>query len=245
MEVYLIRHGQSTNNALMEDNQLRVQDPPLTKVGEQQAELTAQFLQSRPNLEELVRQKVDDRDATNHPHKFDYIYCSPMLRAMQTARPIAEAFGIRPIVWPDIHEQGGIFLSRDGVTTGYGGMTRTEILEQFPNYDLPESITEAGWYSTAKGEEHFSDTMARAIRVATELRRRAQTEADTNAKIALVTHGAFMDAIIKAVLFNLPTDRYFYWHYNTAISQLDILETGVVMVRYLNRVTHLPPELVT
>ncbi len=245
MEVYLIRHGQSVNNALMEDQTERVQDPPLTAVGEQQAELTAQFLAHHPSLQQLVRHKVDQRDNNGYPQTLDYVYCSPMLRAMQTARPIATAFGLRPIVWPDIHEQGGIFITRDGITTGYGGMTRTQILEQFPDYVLPESITEAGWYDPAKGHEHFSETMARAVRVATELRRRAQTEEDANCNIALVAHGAFIDAVIKAFIFNLPTDRYFYWHYNTSISQLDILETGVVMVRYLNRVSHLPPELVT
>lgn len=244
MQVYLIRHAQSFNNALMEDQFKRVADPPLTEVGLQQAELVAQFLKNTVCLEEIVRHPVHNRDNST-PYTITHLFCSPMYRTLQTAFPIARELDLTPVVWPDLHEQGGMFLERDGVAQGEGGMTRAQILEQFPNYVLPDSVTDEGWYDPKKGIEHFSDTMARAIRVVTELRRRAQMEEFKDSKVALVGHGAAIDAIIKAFIHNLPTDRYFYWHYNTAITMLEIVEDGVVMIRYLNRVTHLPPELIT
>jgi broad specificity phosphatase PhoE len=43
MELFLIRHGESTNNAL-EDWTQRVEDPLLTERGERQAERTAAHL---------------------------------------------------------------------------------------------------------------------------------------------------------------------------------------------------------
>ena len=42
MELYIIRHGQSTNNALGEDITNRVMDAPLTDLGHQQAQLVGQ-----------------------------------------------------------------------------------------------------------------------------------------------------------------------------------------------------------
>jgi 2,3-bisphosphoglycerate-dependent phosphoglycerate mutase len=244
MQVYLIRHAQSHNNAVMDNQAERVADPPLTEVGLQQAERVAQYLRDSVSLEEIVRHPVHNRDNTV-PHTITHLFCSPMYRTLQTAFPIARELDLTPVVWPDLHEQGGVFLEEDGIPNGKPGMTRSEILAQFPNYVLPESITEQGWYDVKKGMEHFSETMARAIRVVSELRRRAQMEEFRDAKVALVGHGAAIDAIIKALIHNLPTDRYFYWHYNTAISFLEILDDGVVMIRYLNRVTHLPPELIT
>jgi 2,3-bisphosphoglycerate-dependent phosphoglycerate mutase len=244
MQVYLIRHAQSLNNALMEDQFKRVADPPLTEIGLQQAEHVAQFLKNTTCLEEIVRHPAQGRDNST-PYTITHLFCSPMYRTLQTAFPIARELDLTPVVWPDLHEQGGMFLQKDGVVEGKPGMTRSEILAQFPNYVLPETVTEDGWYDVQKGMEHFSDTMARSIRVVTELRRRAQMDEFKEAKVALVGHGAAIDAIIKALIHNLPTDRYFYWHYNTAITMLEIVEDGVVMIRYINRVTHLPPELIT
>lgn len=245
MEVYIIRHGQSTNNALMDDQTNRVKDPALTDVGERQAQLVAGYLHAQPNLVSMIRHKVDERDNDAFPQTITHVYSSAMRRAMQTARPIAAAFDLRVEVWPDLHEFGGIFLEEDGVITGYGGMTRAEILADFPDYILPDSITEAGWYDVNKKYEHFSDSMARAIRVADTLRRRAQNENHSDDQIVLVAHGGFIDILIKAFLHALPSDRFFAWHNNTAITRIDITRQGVVMLRYMNRVSHLTPDLMT
>ena len=123
MELFLIRHGQSANNALA-DPALRVEDPLLTPVGELQAERTAAYLAARRHLH------ADARDG-GRPI-FDRLYCSPMIRAMQTARPIARALGVPYEVWVEIHEIGGIYLDRDGRKVGYAGQTRSQLLHRFP-----------------------------------------------------------------------------------------------------------------
>ncbi len=246
MELYIIRHGQSQNNALMENQHLRVEDPLLTEAGEQQAQHVARFLADTINLEDLVRKPVDDpARGKPHPYQFTHLYCSPMIRTMQTIQPIGETLGITPEIWIDIHEHGGIFLKKDGVTTGYGGQKRQQIVERFPNFVIPDAITEEGWWNPANGMEHIAGCHARAIRVAMDLRKRAQDKESRHDKIAIVSHGMFIDSLLKALTNTLPTNQHFHWHYNTAITRVDFVEHDVVIIRYVNRVTHLPPELIT
>ena len=74
-----------------------------------------------------------------------------MHRALQTAAPLARALGLKPEVWLDIHEQGGMYLDKDWNKIGFPGMTRHEILGEFPDYVLPQTITDAGWYDATRG----------------------------------------------------------------------------------------------
>lgn len=246
MDLYIIRHGQSTNNALMEDFARRVKDPELTEIGQQQAEHVARFLAEAVNLETLVRHPVDSPEReTHHPHTLTHLYTSPMLRALQTSAPIARALGIKPEVWIDIHEIGGIWLEREGLVTGYSGMTRSEILATFPDYALPETITNAGWYDARLKREHVTLCQARAMRVAWALRERANAEDTHDDRIAIVTHAAFTDHLLKALTGRLPGIEYAHWVYNTSITAIQFVREGRMIVRYINRVDHLPPELVT
>lgn len=246
MELYLIRHGQSFNNALMEDINKRVKDPNLTGVGVQQAAHVAQFLSEATNLEQIVRHSADSPQRHEaHTHDITHLYCSPMRRAMQTAQPIASALDIVPEVWVDIHEHGGIWLLVDGEEQGFTGMTRAEIEAEFPGYVLPETITESGWYRPEQKQEPYEIAAARAMRIARDLRIRAASDTGKDDKLAIVTHGTLIDLLLKALLHRLPGDSFFHWHYNTGITRLDFLEDGRMSVRYINRVTHLPPELVT
>lgn len=247
MEVYLIRHGQSHNNAVEEYESKRVQDPELTEVGHKQAEKVAQFLRNGGNLEDIVLLPLDAPERSNggKPHRITHLYASPMHRALQTARPIAAALGIKPEIWVEIHEVGGIWLRKDGVVTGFGGRTRLQIVDEFPDYVVPDDITEAGWWNPTAGEEDLMGCYSRAMRVARALRQRALTEAGRGEVIAIVTHGTFMDALLKALTERLPTELFFHWHYNTAITRLDLLHDGKTIIRYINRVTHLTPDLIT
>lgn len=247
MEITIIRHAQSSNNALMEDQHLRVKDPLLTPLGVQQAQRVADWLAQADNLEDMMLLGVDSDERLNNTfrHHITHLYCSPMIRALQTAQPIGQRLGLQPEVWIDIHEHGGIFLKQDGSVQGFGGMTRAEMAAQFPDARLPDAITEQGWWDPARGLEDLSDMHARAIRTARALRLRAATPAGRQDSIALVSHGMFIDSLLKALLHTLPSDRFFFWHYNTALTRLDINDDDSVSVRYSNRVTHLPPEMVT
>lgn len=246
MELTIIRHGQSENNALMENQHLRVKDPELTDVGHQQAKHTAEFLSTATDLEQMVRHPADSpRRQEAHLHGITHLYCSAMHRAMQTALPISEALGLNPSIWLDIHEHGGIWLEEDGITTGYPGMVLADISAKFPTYEVPEQITEKGWWNPDLGQEDIEGCRARAMRVKAALMERATQDATKDDHVAIVSHGTFIDCLLKAMLNNLPGEFYFYWHYNTALTRLDIMPSGTIIMRYVNRVTHLPAELVT
>ncbi len=69
-------------------------------------------------------------------------------------------------------------------------------------------------------------------------------------RIAIVSHGTFMDSLIKTILGRLPGNELHFSHYNTGITRIDYTQswqdkTPLVLVRYTNRVDHLTPELIT
>ncbi len=237
MELYLIRHAQSQNNlAYSQNSNDRVADPALTPLGEQQATGLASYLAQRVDS--------DRRDGrTNYSNQFGYAFthliCSPMRRALQTAQPLVDALQLPAEVWIDIHETGGIYLDTETGRVGQPGLTRQEMLAMVPGLKLPAEVTEAGWWTGDWEERDLRP--ARAFRVAARL----WSLAAADARVAMVTHGGFSDLLLK-VLFRLsaelPTD---YFHYNTGISRLDLGADGRVRVLYLNRLPHLPPELVS
>ncbi len=244
MELYIIRHGQSTNNA-NPDNMARVYDPSLSELGLAQADALAKWFASGD-----VRIPWTDPDTgytRNDPmpsFNFDHLYCSAMYRAMQTAAPIGQALNITPEVWIDIHEHGGIYLEQPDGIVGYPGRTRSQILQEFPHYVLPEGVTEQGWWKVENGHEERGVFYGRAIRVAMELRRRAEDPEWQDQRLGIVTHGTFIDALLKAFLNMLPSRNFFFLHYNTAITRLDFSERGV-LVRCMNRVDHLPANMIS
>lgn len=243
MELFIIRHGQSSNNALDDDSK-RTFDPILTDLGKRQADRLAQFLADRRNRDvEFNTGSGFATDAGEHGFGITHLYCSAMHRAMQTAAPVAQALGLRPEIWPEIHEQGGMYLDRGGSAIGYPGKTRAEILGEFPDYVLPPTVTEAGWYDATRGYEEMHTSAGRAIKVAMELRRRAAGEYK-DARIALITHGTFIDLMLKAFLGQLPNRSFFFTHYNTAITRVDF-SGDYLLVRYINRVDHLPHEMIS
>ncbi len=245
MELYIIRHGQSTNNALNEVS-TRHYDPPLSDLGKRQSDKLAAWLASGD-----LRTPWSDPDTgftrlDPIPNfTFDHLYCSAMHRALLTALPVGQALGINPEVWIDIHEHGGMYLEApDGSITGYPGRTRDEIAAEFPHYAIPESVTEKGWYRIESGHEERGVFYGRAIRVAVELRRRAEDPETANQRIAIITHGTFIDALIKAFLNALPSRSHFFMHYNSAITRLDF-DSERVLMRYMNRIDHLPSDLIS
>lgn len=251
MKLFLIRHGESVNNRLddaglshEEYMQRRVADPPLTELGERQAVAVAQHL-AEARIPEHYRQYLEP-DGVGYG--ITRLYCSPMLRAMQTAQPIADVLGLAPQVWVDIHEQGGMFEGdpRDAGGAGlHRGMTSSEIIDLFPGYQLPDTVTEEGWWPG--GYEEMDGCNARALKVAYALQGWASEFIAQKASehIGLVAHGTFMDALIKALIGQLPNEKIYYSHYNTAITRIDFLPNDFTIVRYTNRSKHLAPELLT
>jgi 2,3-bisphosphoglycerate-dependent phosphoglycerate mutase len=267
MILYLIRHAESENNALAtkirttagefdessfdEYRHNRTADPSLTAIGFEQAEILAQYLvhatpKHRAGLDDPG--DLEPGEFQGNPFGITRLYCSPMLRTLQTSRPLSRVLGLRPQVWIDIHEHGGMFdhTSEDRTVVGHPGLNRLQIGEQFPDCDLPQEITEEGWWF-GKEEDHAT-CQGRAIRVTAELHRMAVEAKDE--RIALVSHGTFLDSLLKALTGRLPGNEFHYGLYNTSITRLDFthsFETGLpfTVIRYTNRVDHLPHHLIT
>ncbi len=217
----------------------RSNDPELTPAGVEQAQRLAHFFGDIIPPEEVDtarRTSISERRVTT-------LYVSPMLRALCTAAPLATAIGLAPQVWPDIHEHGGLFTGdpRAGEVVNFAGLTRAEMAARFPAYVLPPEVTEEGWWWG--GYEHMAQCAERAQRVAQTLRQWAEVRGDE--VILLVTHGTFMDQLIKALLGAGEQSAFHFSHINTAISRIDFLTEGFVAVRYLNRAPHLPLALYT
>ena len=242
-ELYLIRHGQSQNNAFAAESKAnaneetpRTSDPSLTCAGYAQARCVARYLAQDAD-------KTDVRDGTpvGDGHGINKLYTSAMLRALETAQPIADALGLAPEIWLDVHEEGGIWLDQgDGRgAMGHAGLTREQIETRFPGFQVPDAITEAGWWN--RPFECRDDLVSRAARVAEDVRRHI---AGWESRVAIVSHGTFISLLIQHLLLGryLPDVRFS--NHNTGISRVDF-DGDSVMLRYLNRIDHLPVDLVT
>jgi 2,3-bisphosphoglycerate-dependent phosphoglycerate mutase len=170
------------------------------------------------------------------------------VRTLQTAQPLIKALGLRPSIWIDIHEHGGMFAGNPHTGENFkkhAGMTRLEFTRDYPDYELVDEIGEEGWWQG--GYEDIAGCYARAIRVARELRRRAhhELEAGTKSVVAIISHGTFIDSLIKALFSQIPENRYFYYHNNTATTCIDFSEHDILYMRYQNRTAHLPADMLS
>lgn len=230
MDLYLIRHAQSTNNVL--ENILdRHYDPDLTELGYRQADRLADYLANE-----------------QHPYRFTTLYCSPMRRAMLTTRPVAAALGLTPQVWTDVFEYGGIYLQdKDNNKTGYPGLTRAAMQAEFPNFVLPDTVTEKGWWDAALAKETKPACADRARRVVQTIEEWVQQ--DDDAQVAIVSHAGFIDRIIRGLLgHSFPTDDTYIYRYftdNTSITHLGLSSDPEwpTAMRFMSRVDHLPSEM--
>ncbi len=224
MQVYLIRHAQSENNALTAETiHRRKVDPALTALG---------YLQ-RQRLADFLGNEVDEIPIKQ-------LYTSAMYRSLLTSQPLGEALSLQPQLWLDLHEKGGMFARQNGHVNGYGGMSRAAIAEAFPSVQLSEGVTERGWYDAALGMEPETHSHYRAIKVADELR----SLAEVDSVVALVSHAGFLDLLIKALFNQLPSRPHtmHYYHNNTAVTRIDITRGRVVM-HYMNRLDHIPAKM--
>jgi broad specificity phosphatase PhoE len=144
--LYLIRHAATEANlsrpALLQG---RRHDPPLAKFGVRQAELTRDFLAVRA---------------------IDHIYCSPLLRAVETARIIAEPHGLTPTP----HE--GLTECDVGKWEGLDWETiRCQDAERYDRF-----MCQPGQFGYPGGES-FADVHSRTSRTIEELLAEHQGEA--------------------------------------------------------------------
>ena len=217
MDLYLIRHGQSINNK--GDN--HVDFPELTDLGYKQAYLAGKALKDI------------------NPVK---LYCSPMLRAVQTAQKIGSVINFDPQIIVELHEGGGVDTLAPGKRID--GLKRSEILESCPNAILPETVTEKGWQLH---QAHTKEEGVRLIRKNMEkvINFLMENHYDQEDKVAIITHGRSGSILISTVL-GMPPDRDYarFGQNNCGISLIRI-SSDVTRLVFLNRIDHMPIEYVT
>ncbi len=239
MEFYFIRHGQSENNRLWATSgsyEGRHEDPPLTDVGREQARRLAEFLR-QPGLAHSGElpdiHNVSGFDLT-------HLYCSLMIRAVETGMAVSEALGLPLVAWEDAHEVGGIHqvdLS-SGERQGLPGRNRAYFEEHFPDLVLPDSLAEGGWWD--RPCESREQALGRARRFVRDL----LTRHGEDDRVAVISHGDFYNCVLSAI-FDLPTDDKAWFSLNNVGLTRINFEGDSVWLAYANRVDFLPPELIT
>lgn len=242
LQLYFIRHGQSTNNVILDENDHddylleRATDPQLTSIGEQQACLVGEVL-----AQPLTTHDFDPQNRSGFG--LTHLYCSLMVRAARTGLVISEQTGLPLVGWPELHETGGLFdveiVDDEPVFIGQPGPGRSFFQSQFPKLIIPGDLPEAGWYNRDKEPRELYLVRAQAI-----IDRLLAEHGGTDHRVGVVMHGGIFARILTA-FFKIQAERFWFLMNNCAISRVDISEKGHVMLEYLNKVDHLPDDLVT
>ncbi|MGB1251328.1 MAG: histidine phosphatase family protein [Candidatus Promineifilaceae bacterium] len=248
MQLYFIRHGESSNNVLWTSTNGidgRVSDPRLTEKGERQAQRVADYL--------VMPYEGSDPSADFHNTQgfgLTHLYCSFMTRAVQTATPIAQALQLPLVAQPLIHEIHGIYKAhREGEKwrrEPLAGEGRDYFEATFPHLVLPDTLGNEGWW--AHREENNRLAMQRAAEFLAWVK--ATHSADDH--IAIVSHAGFYQAFMYALLslsgnVTIPENGYpstIFNINNCAITRV-YFDGDFRAISYTNKVTHLPPELHT
>jgi len=219
MYLYLIRHGQSENNAL--DESLRVHDPGLTEIGATQVEYLGNWFSVRP---------------------LDVLMTSPFRRALLTTVPIARATGLSPTVRTSLHEVGGCVSGYPAIGyQGEPGMSGNEIRDAFVGFEPEPDIDERGWWKS-RPYESVEDRSLRVQQVAQQI---IEEYGNTDCHVALVMHADFKHLLLQCLLPELPLNaEHFGAIRNAGVSTLTIQQGKAILENY-NCIQHMPAAIVT
>lgn len=242
MQLYFIRHGQSENNRLWAETgslEARNEDPVLTPVGRRQAAALANFLRGADQGEPARDLSWDAQNIQG----FDltHLYCSLMVRAVETGQAVARALDLPLVGWPEIHETGGIHIhdAETGERVGRPGHGRSFFEKNHPELLLPGSVAEEGWWN--RPFEEYEVRRERAREFLEELARR---HGDRDDRVAVISHGGFYNHVMRCLL-EMPEDRSRWFTINNAaITRIELGEERT-WVHYMNRCDFLPEELIT
>lgn len=241
MQLYFIRHGQSTNNKVWdeEDNdryfETRASDPDLTAIGFEQAEKVAAYL-AQP-----YRSSGWDPQNRNG-FGLTHLYSSLMIRAVKTGKAIADKTGLELVAMPEVHETGGIFdmIQTDGepIFIGQPGPGKSFFRTNFPELVIPDDLPEEGWWNREK--EPRDNYLKRAQSVIDLL---VEKHGNQNDRVGVVMHNGIFSRMVTALL-NIQAEKYWLLMNNCAISRFDV-DHGEVVVSYMNKTDHLPDHMIT
>jgi len=245
MRLYLIRHGQSENNALWDREGLREErhpDPELTDLGHQQARRLARFLTDNSSSGSPSGLVSSYRNDTEHVEGFDltHLYCSPMIRAVDTGMYIARALEMPLVIWEDVHEVGGIFREDEtGLEIGLPGNDRAYLRARYEDLILPGD----GWGQEGWWNRPFEQREQRLLRAQRFVRDLMCQHGGTDDCVAVVSHAGFCNYALAVVLDWPNRGRNGFRINNAAITRIDLRDQ--VSVVYTNRTDFLPRELIS
>ena len=247
MRLYMIRHAQSENNARWARTHTRggySPDPLLSELGHKQAEKLAQFLKPRAGVKPGQKRDPFDRGGFH----FTHLYCSLMQRAIQTGTYLSKALDLPLYGREDIHERGGISEEDDkgGDPLGLPGPGRAFFNSQYPDLILPETVSDEGWWNRPY------ETKEQGIQRAGQLLENLATHHDMpDDRVAMVSHGGFINTVLKELLGATKPDYYegklygfWFGASNVSITKIEF-EPDLVLLTYHNRTDFLPLELIT
>ena len=195
MELLLIRHALPVRRELVEG----AADPALAETGRAQAELLAAYL------------------ATEELHA---LYTSPMLRARQTAEPLARTQSLEPVV-----EEGVAEWDR-------------EASEYIPVEELKRT-GDPRWTQMVSGDwsDRDIDPVTFQAIVVNALDR--VVDAHPSQKVAVVCHGGVINMYLAHVL-RLPEPSVFFFYPNyTSVHRIAAARSGERSIIAVNETAHL------
>jgi broad specificity phosphatase PhoE len=253
MQLFFIRHGQSTNNVIFEKTGSydgRTDDPELSPAGVKQTEYLAEWFTSAKNSSNEIcyseRAAVIDNGEVNHtspqnPWGITAIFSSPMLRAARTAQRVSQNIGVKMQFWMDLHEAGGVYLD-DPVTgepVGQPGKSRSYLSQRFPGAIFPEDMHETGWWN--RPQESDEELHERGQRVVRRFKEYGFASQD---RVLFFSHGDFYNQFLWALLGYDRKQCYWFSLNNTGITRIDLID-GQANIVYTNKLNHLPREWIT
>jgi len=202
MILYLIRHGETDANRRRVFQ--GIGDVPLNETGQAQALALASLFQDLP------------------VHR---MYASPLVRAADTAAPVAEAVGLSVETVPAFRE----------VDCGrWEGVPFQDILATEPELLF-------AWLTDGRTPAPEGESLGQVYeRVADDLKRivdRMGTQPDEN--VAIVAHGAVNRALICHLLDLAPDRAFRFDQHNGAVSAFEIRSPFPPKMVYCNRTDHL------
>jgi 2,3-bisphosphoglycerate-dependent phosphoglycerate mutase len=263
MHLYFARHAQSQNNALEGHPDYftrRSEDPGITETGWKQAEALGELIAGDAGQHATARSHRLYRNPWNHEgFGITHIYCSLQRRAVETASCVASALDMDVIGWAPIHECGGVvcYEPESAAFVGRPGATPETIRGWYPRIQLGEDALPAGWWDSRPIEAR-EQSVARAKLVFRELLER---HGGTDDHVLFVSHSMFYVYLMCEMLGTPFRNELWFTLNNCAVTRLDIgdgddyepgMDAGMsklagnpVRVTYMNRIDHLPVEIVT
>ena len=218
MHLLIIRHGQSSNNLLYATTGSahgRSPDPELTELGHQQAGQLADFFAAG----RIIRPNV--------------LISSLMMRAVQTAAPLAEALDVPIEGHLELNEVRGVFQGAPGAYEQHPGSPASVLNGASARLVLPDGAGEHGWYD--RGVETPAGAVLRADQVVQSLRQRF---GETDTVVGIVCHEWISQYILRSAIGLLTPE-------NSEIPWFVLNNTGTTLIEFpIGENAGLPPTVV-